>query len=107
MNLIPAVLAVHHISAGHTDVISHSGNPDLGDESRAYAAGSLITRGMLADYLNYKSTLGVQYIDEVQDRFLLGLEPNVQVTVYCAVDGSDTALDGRAGFGAAWRPQSL
>jgi len=56
---------------------------------------------MIANHLNYEVTLGVNYVSEIQDRFLVRIESDVQVAVHGAMHGNHAAFYRGAGFNYA------
>jgi hypothetical protein len=98
MDLIPAIVEVSNVGAGNADVVADIRSGDGGDEAFACGSSLIFDRRMIANRFNDEMTLGVHYICQIQDRFLLRIESNVQVTVLCPMHGSDAAFNGNASF---------
>lgn len=99
MNLIPAVVAVRDVSADYAHALSDlRKDEDRWVESGACGTGVAIRRDMLANYFNYQMAVSVYHVYQIQDRFPVRIESEVQVAIGCAAHGNNLASDSRARF---------
>jgi hypothetical protein len=94
MNFIPTDVTVGDVGAGDADTIADIGNRDLRMKS---AAGDFVTGigwGVLADYLHHEFAMGVHHVDQIQNRFIFGIERDMQIAIRGALQRDHATLDG-------------
>ena len=98
VKLIPAILAVRDVGSGDADAIANLGNGDPRSKSRARSRGIGPGSGVLADDLDDEMSPAVRHVHQIQDRFPVGVERDMQIAIRSTAQRDDAAIDGRAGF---------
>ncbi len=93
MNFIPTVVTVGDVGAGDADTIADIGNHDLRMKSAAGNSVAGIGWRVLADYLQHEFAVGVHHVDQIQNRLMFGIEPDMQIAIRGAVQGDHATLD--------------
>ena len=93
MNFIPTVVTVGDVGAGDADMIADIGNHDLRMKSAACDFVTGMGWRVLADYLQHEFAMDVHHVDQIQNRFIFGIEPDMQIAIRGAAQGDHATLD--------------
>ncbi len=93
MNFIPTVVTVGDVGAGDADTIADIGNHDLRMKSAACDFVTGMDWRVLADYLRHEFAMGVQHVDQIQNRFMFGIERDMHIAIRGAAQGDHATLD--------------
>ena len=97
MHFVPAVVAVGDVGSGDSDSIADMGNRDLWMKIHAGGVGVGLGVGwrVVTDYLYHEFTVGMRHVDQIQNRFVLGVKSDVQIAIRRSVHRRYATLDGR------------
>src|SRR5205807_8398665 len=109
MHFVPAVVAVGDVGSGDSDSIAYMGNRDLWMKIHAGGVGIRLGIGwrVVADYLYHEFTVGMRHVDQIQNRFVLGIKSDVQIAIRRSMHGRYAALDARTRLNARQPDLSL
>src|SRR5579864_1722754 len=92
MDFVPAVVTIGNVGTGHADTVSDMRNRYLRMEIPARTFVRVVGWCVLADHFYHEPAMRVRHIDQIQDRFVVGIKCDMQIAIRRAKQRGHTPL---------------